>query len=152
MIIIVTGSVCTGKTTHAKRLVREKKKKGMKYKYIDVTKLILSNKKKVGANFNRKFKTYDVDTDKLNKLLTEQIEEAKKQKISLVIDSHLSHYLPARFVDLCIVTRCSDLKKLKNRLKRRGYSKQKIEDNMEAEIMESCLQDAIAMGHKVKIV
>ena len=152
MIIIVTGSVCSGKTTHAKRLVKEKRKKGLNYKYIDVNKIVMDNKKQVGAEYNRKLKTYDVDTDKLNKLLIKKIEEARKQKQTLVIDSHLSHYLPIKYVDKCVVVRCSDLKKLKRRLKNRGYSEKKVMDNLEAEIMESCLQDAISMGHKVKIV
>ncbi|MBW2987621.1 AAA family ATPase [Candidatus Woesearchaeota archaeon] len=152
MIIIVTGSVCSGKTTHAKRLVKEKRKKGLNYKYIDVNKIVMENKTQVSAKYNRKLKTYDINTDKLNKLLIKKIIEAKKQKQSLVIDSHLSHYLPAKYVDKCIVMRCSDLKELKRRLKKRGYSEKKVMDNLEAEIMESCLQDAIAFGHKVKIV
>jgi adenylate kinase len=152
MIIIVTGSVGSGKTTYAKRLVREKRKKGLNYKYIDVSKIVMDNKKQVGAKYNRKLKTYDVDTNKLNKILIKKIEEARKQKQTLVIDSHLSHYLPAKYVDKCIVIRCSDLKQLRRRLKKRGYKEEKIMDNLEAEIMESCLQDAIAMGHKVKII
>ena len=152
MIIIVTGSVCSGKTTYAKELVKEKRKKGLNYKYIDVSKIVMDNKKQVGAKYNRKLKTYDVDTNKLNKILIKRIEEARKNKQTLVIDSHLSHYLPVKYVDKCIVIRCSDLKKLKKRLEKRRYNKKKIMDNLEEEIMESCLQDAIAMGHKIKII
>ncbi|MBW3011226.1 AAA family ATPase [Candidatus Woesearchaeota archaeon] len=146
-IIIVTGSVCSGKTTYAKKFAKDKG-----YTYIDVNKIIENNKKAIGAKYNRKDKCYDVDTDKLNKLLIARIRQAKKDKESLVIDSHLSHYIPKRYVDKCIVTRCPDLKKLKIRLQKRNYPKQKIEDNLEAEIMETCLQDALAFGHKVKII
>ena len=146
-IIIVTGSVGTGKTTYAKALARKKK-----YTYIDINNIIDTHKKEIGAKYNRSDRCYDVDTDKLNKIIITRIKEAKKNKESLVIDSHLSHYIPKRYVDKCIVMRCSDLKKLRRRLQKRKYSKRKIDENLEAEIMESCLQDAIAFKHKVKIV
>ncbi|MCK4669681.1 MAG: AAA family ATPase [Nanoarchaeota archaeon] len=146
-IIIVTGSVGTGKTTYARSFAKKKN-----YTYIDVNKIIDAHKKRVDAKYNRGDKCYDVNTDKLNKILITRIKEAKKNKESLVIDSHLSHYLPKRYVDKCIVMRCFDLKKLRRRLQKRNYSKRKIDENLEAEIMESCLQDAIAFGHKVKIV
>lgn len=143
-ITIVTGTPGTGKTTVAKRLA--KKHHGH---YIDVNAVIRKQHLKEG--YDRKRKTAVVDTDKLNKILIGIIKEAKKKKQTLVIDSHLSHYLPAKWVDLCIVTKTS-LKKLKKRLQRRGYSKAKIQENLECEIFDVCLTEAQEAGHKVKIV
>ncbi len=69
----------------------------------------------------------------------------------LVIDSHLSHYLPKEKVKLCVICKC-DVKELRKRLKKRGYAKAKIEENVEAEIMDVCLNEAKEEGHRIKII
>ena len=74
-----------------------------------------------------------------------------KSKKLLVIDSHLSHYLPKKYVKLCVVTKC-DLKVLKKRLEKRKYSKGKVRENLDAEIFDVCLNEAKELGHKVKVV
>ena len=63
----------------------------------------------------------------------------------------MSHYLPKRYVDLCIVTKC-DIKVLKNRLKKRKYSLNKIKDNIEAEIFDVCLLEAKKKKHEILVV
>ena len=63
----------------------------------------------------------------------------------------MSHYLPKKYVDLCIVTKCG-LKKLKKRLEKRKYNKKKIRENLDCEIFDICLNEAMEKGHKVKIV
>lgn len=140
MIIIISGSVGTGKTFVAKILAKK-----YKLRYIDVNKLIKKNK--LYESYDRKLKTYIVDVKKLNKNL---IGIIKKNK-NLVIDSHLSHYLPKKYVDLCIITKC-DLKVLKKRLEKRGYSKEKIRENLDAEIFDTCLMEAEERKHKIKII
>ena len=143
-VIIVTGTPGTGKTTIAKRLA--KKKKAV---YIDVNTVIKQHK--LVDKYDKKLKTNIVDVSKLNKVLIEIIKEYQKKKKPIVIDSHLSHYLPKKYVDLCIVTKCS-LKKLQQRLKKRNYPQKKIRENMDAEILDVCLLEAILNKHKVKIV
>ena len=59
--------------------------------------------------------------------------------------------MPKRYVDEVIVVRC-DVKTLRRRLKKRKYSEKKIEENVEAEIMETCLIEARELGHKVKVI
>lgn len=140
MIICVSGSVCTGKTTLAKLIAKK-----YKLKYVDVNKLI--KKHKLYEKYDRKFKTYLVDIKKLNKFLIKLIKKNK----NLVIDSHLSHYLPKKYVNLCIITKC-DLKILEKRLKKRKYSKEKIRENLDAEIFNICLNEAKEMKHKIKII
>ncbi len=139
MIIIVIGSVGTGKTTYAKKLAKK-----LKYKYIDVNKII--SEKKLSSGYDRKRKCKVVDTAKLNKVLIDLIKKNK----NLVIDSHLSHFLPSKYVDKCYVTKC-DLKELEKRLKKRKYSKEKIRENLDAEIFDVCLTEAQERGHKVEI-
>ena len=136
-VIVVTGTPGTGKTKVARKL---------KGKYIDVNKIL--DKYKLKEKYDRKRKTWVVDVSKLNKVLIEMIENSKK---GLVIDSHLSHYLPKKYVKLCVVTKC-DLKVLKKRLERRGYSKLKVRENMDSEIFDVCLNEAKEFGHKIKVV
>ncbi|MCX6712025.1 MAG: adenylate kinase family protein [Candidatus Woesearchaeota archaeon] len=140
MIICITGSVSTGKTTLAKRIASK-----IKGKYIDVNKII--TKYKLSEGYDKKRKSKIVDIKKLNKVLIDLIKKSK----NLVIDSHLSHYLPKKYVDLCIVTKCN-LKILKKRLEKRGYDKDKIRENLDAEIFDVCLNEAKEKGHKIKII
>jgi len=144
MITIVTGTPCTGKTTVAKRLAREKHAK-----YIDVNKVI--KEKRLAGGYDRKRKCYIVDIKKLNFALIKIIKEARKSKENLVIDSHLSHYLPKNYVNLCIITKCG-LKELKKRLEKRNYSKAKVRENLDAEIFDVCLVEAKEFGHKIRVV
>jgi len=159
--IIITGSVGTGKTTLAKKLSRE-----LNFEYLDVNKIV----NKISEGYDKKRKSKIIDTGKLNKLLIKEIsiikksnkknpiiknslnnKKNKKIKNGIVIDSHLSHYLPKRYVDLCIVTKC-DLKELEKRMKKRRYSKDKIRENLDAEIFDICLAEAEESGHKVIVV
>lgn len=139
--IIVTGSVGSGKTTVAKKLARK-----YRYKYVDVNKLI--KEKRLYDDYDSVMKSYIVDTPVLVKFLRKMIEKSKKK---LVIDSHMSHYLPKKYVEVCVVTTC-DLLELKKRLKRRKYPKAKFEENMNAEIFEVCLMEAQEKGHTISIV
>jgi len=70
-------------------------------------------------------------------------------KKDTIIDSHITHLLPKKRVDLCIILTCSNLKKLEGRLKERMYSKKKIRENLDAEIFQICLMEAQENGHKV---
>ena len=140
-VICVSGSVGTGKTSVAKKLAKR-----LKAEYVDVNETIKKNKLSEGYDKKRKCKI--VDIKKLNKTLEKIIKNSKE---SLVIDSHMSHFLSPKLVDYVIITK-TNLKKLKNRLKKRGYSNTKIEENMEVEIMDICLNEAKELGHKVKIV
>ncbi|MEK6952572.1 MAG: AAA family ATPase [Nanoarchaeota archaeon] len=140
-VVCVSGSVGTGKTTYAKRLARK-----LKARYIDVNKVIKENN--ISEDYDKKRKCKIVDIKKLNKILEKIIKESKE---SLIIDSHMSHFLNPKLVNYVVITKTS-LKKLKNRLKKRKYSKSKIDENLEVEIMDICLNEAKELGHKVKIV
>ena len=139
--ITVTGSVGTGKTTIAKKLSKE-----LNYNYIDVNKLIKENK--LSSGYDKKRKCKIIDTKKLNRILIKLIKESKE---NLIIDSHLSHYLPKKYVDLCIVTKCN-LKTLKKRLEKRKYTKSKIRENLDCEIFDICLNEAKENKHNIFVI
>lgn len=63
----------------------------------------------------------------------------------IVIEGHLSHYLP---VDEVWVVRC-DPRILRQRLHDRGYPPAKVDENVEAEAMDLVLQEALASGARV---
>jgi len=138
-VVIVTGSVCSGKTTISKRLAND-----LNFEYVDVNKVIEKHPEVV-SNFNKELDTKEIDVKKLVKVLTEYIKGLKK---SVVVDSHLSHFLPKSLVNVCVILKC-DLKILKRRLEERGYNQKKIDENVEAEIMESCFVEALENGHKI---
>jgi adenylate kinase len=144
-VIIVTGTPCTGKTTYAKKMAEERK-----YRYIDVGSFIKENK--LEESYDKKRKSYVVDEKRLADKLAGLIgHERKAGEKGIVIDSHLSHFIDRKYVDLCIVTKCN-LKELKKRLEKRGYSKAKVEENLQAEIFDICLEEAREKGHNIKTV
>jgi adenylate kinase len=143
-VILVSGTPATGKTAYAKKLAKEKG-----YKYIDVNRLIA--KYNLSEGMDRKRNSKIIDTEKLNRVLIEVIDKEKKKQKGIVIDSHLSHYLPSDYADLCIITKCS-LPTLKKRLQKRGYSENKIRENLDAEIFDTCASEAMEIGHKIEIV
>ncbi|MBS3171403.1 adenylate kinase family protein [Candidatus Woesearchaeota archaeon] len=140
-VIIVSGTPGTGKTRIAKLI-----SKNSSYIYIDVNKLIKTNK--IFDSYDKKRKCYIVDTKKLNKLL---INFIKKPKFNLILDSHLSHFLPKKYVNLCIITKCN-LKVLKSRLNKRKYNNLKIKENLESEIFNVCLSEALQNKHNVIVI
>tara|TARA_Y100000310_G_scaffold345757_1_gene469338 strand:+ start:386 stop:859 length:474 start_codon:yes stop_codon:yes gene_type:complete len=144
-IISVTGSAGAGKTAYAKQLVKQKK-----YVYFDVGDFI--RRKKLYDGYDRSLRTYVVDEKKIVKVLRKIVLDFKKAgEKGVVLDGHLSHYLSKNVLDFVVVVKC-DVKTLRRRLEKRGYVKKKIEENIEAEIMETCLVEAKELGHKVKVV
>jgi adenylate kinase len=139
--IIVTGTPGTGKTTLAKRLARE-----LGYMYVDANTVIKEDRLQEG--YDRKRKSVIVDERRLAKAIARRIRMADG---GMVIDSHLSHHVPPSIVDACIVTVC-ELKVLDRRLRKKGYAEAKVNENVQAEIFETCTQEAWEMGHRPIVV
>lgn len=77
-----------------------------------------------------------VDEDKLLDAIEDDLEAG-----GLIIDWHVCDLFPERLIDLVIVLR-SDTDKLYDRYKDRGYSESKLQENLDAEIMQVLLQEA----------
>lgn len=190
-VIIVSGSVGTGKTTIARKLAKK-----LNFCYIDVNGVISSYK--LSESYDKIRKCKIIDVKKLNKVLIKVINKYKSiEKLSLnknqynkflknkklrynvlgqnfgdckdnylknifkkiinkknngiIIDSHLSHYIPKRYVDLCIITKC-ELKRLKKRLEKRSYNKNKVRENIECEIFDVCYNEALEKKHNIIVI
>lgn len=141
-VIVITGTPGTGKTSVAKELSLL-----LHYTYVDGIKIA----KQVSEGYDKIRRTLIVDRRKFSSSVLALIRALKASSNApkgLVIDSHMSHFLPARYADLCIVTRCS-LKLLKKRLEARGYPAAKVRENLDAEIFDTCLVEAEELGHNV---
>jgi len=138
-LICITGSPGVGKSTLAKFLTKR-----LGFDRLDLHHYY----KRISTGYNRSKQSYDINYSKFEKLVKEKLKESEK---GLIIDSHISHLLPKKFVSLCIVLTNSNLKILEKRLKARRYSKKKIRENLDAEIFQVCLMEANEKGHKVLV-
>lgn len=133
-VIIVTGTPGTGKTTLATGLAKH-----YGYDLINIAEL-------EGEFITGSIKGVKViDVDRLVKYIEERRANSNKH---LIVDGHLSHYYPPDNTKICFVLRCDPFE-LKNRLIKRGYSKDKIKVNLEAEAMDLILQEAMQAGHNI---
>jgi adenylate kinase len=79
--------------------------------------------------------TVEIDVELLNDNLVEKWKNAPQN--NLFIDGHLSHHLP---VDCIVLLRCRpDI--LENRLKTRNWTKEKISENVEFELLSSIINE-----------
>ncbi len=137
MILICTGTPGTGKTELCKELAKQ-----LKIKYVDVNKVI--SRENLAESYDEVRETMVVDERKLAKALVALIRKGR----SMIIDSHMAHEIPARHVDWCIVTKC-DPGVLRKRLEGKGYPKEKVQENVDAEILDICRSEAEQKGHKI---
>lgn len=138
--IIISGTPGTGKSTLAKLLSKK-----LNFKHLNLKPLL----KKTSEGYDRKKQCRIIDIKKLNE---EIIKIIKKLKQNLILSSHLIHQLPKKYVALCLITKCSDLKKLRQRLQKRKYSKKKVGENLQCEIFEVCLNQAKQKKHRILVV
>lgn len=126
-VIVITGTPGTGKTTISERLA--KKLKG--------SKLISANdvvkKKKLFTSY-AKDGSMIVKMDKLKKEINRMVHESKAEVV--IVEGHL---LCDMKIDgaVAVVIR-EHLGTILKRLKKRGYTKQKIEDNIVSEGIDYC--------------
>jgi adenylate kinase len=140
--IAVTGTPGAGKTYFAKQLCSSHPE----YEYLDLNAYL--KEKELYEQYDDKDETFIVDEKRLTEIVRPLIEHSQK---TVVIDSHLSHYIDPALISLCYVVRCP-LAALHDRLKQRSYSEKKIRDNLDSEIFQICLNEADEMGHTIESI
>lgn len=131
MIIAVSGTPATGKSIIAKLLAKK-----LSYRYIDLNGI--AKEKGLYAGYDSKRKVKIVDVGLIEK-------EVKRMEGNLVLDSHYAHEIKN---DLTVILRTNP-KELRERMRKKGWPKEKIEENVEAEIMEVCKTEALELGRRV---
>ncbi|MDR2698842.1 MAG: adenylate kinase family protein [Candidatus Methanoplasma sp.] len=132
MMIAITGTPGTGKTY----LAEELRRRG--YAVLDINEIIRSNG--LLGEKDEARDTYCVDTDALDPLL-----EKYRTDETVFIEGHFSHCVEC---DLIIVLRCEP-ETLAGRLRERGYSESKVIENVQAEILDVILCEAVETGVSV---
>jgi adenylate kinase len=136
--IVITGSPGTGKHTSAKLVAAS-----LKAKIVDINKLALE-KKAVAEKTN---KGIEVDLKKAGALVAGVL----KKKGNFVIVGHLAPYVvKTTGIDMVVVLRRSPAR-LEETLQARGYPREKINENVSAEILGITLYDSIKAFGKRKI-
>lgn len=128
MIIALTGTPGTGKTSISKVL----QEKG--FEVVDLNRIACEKDFLIGTDKKRDSKI--VDIDKINRY----IEKNYIGKDVVIVEGHISHLL--KIVDKVIILRCHP-KQLEKNLSKRRWKKKKINENVEAEILDVILCEAV---------
>jgi len=137
--ICVTGTPGTGKTTFSRELARK-----LDLTYLDLNTLLLDEGCTEGYDEHRE--THVIDLEKSRQLLRERLTPGHQ-----VAESHIAHLVvPVEVIHVCFVLRCSPYE-LRVRLKDKGFSGQKLRENIEAEVLGVVSAEAIRTYGKEKV-
>ncbi len=126
VLFALTGTPGTGKST----LSSELRARG--YEVVDGKAFIKEHG--LLGEYDAERDTYEVDLDALN----DSLGSLRDADGPVVLDSHLSHFMDSRGI---ILLRCApDV--LARRLRARGYSEEKVRENVQAEILDEILCEA----------
>ncbi|RMG28090.1 MAG: hypothetical protein D6732_19450 [Methanobacteriota archaeon] len=142
-VIVINGTPGTGKSTVAQELAN------FGFKVITEREMTKLSDCMMGRDEEKK--TSIIDEDCYEAYLHQYFQNEDKELV--VYEGHLGDLVPSEFVLKCFVLSLQ-IEKLRERLKKRGYPPQKIEDNILAEIMKDCLilsQEAFGVEKTVEI-
>jgi len=137
MILSLTGTPGTGKTSIS-RILREND-----FKVIDLNKIaidfdfVIDKDKKRNSNI--------IDIKKLDRFILDEY----RGKDMVIIEGHLSHLLNC--VNKVVVLRCNP-SKLREYLSERQWPKEKINENVEAEILDIILCETLELHDKRDVI
>jgi adenylate kinase len=132
MLIGLTGTPGCGKTEAAKILGERG------YNIISLNDL--ARKKDCFASYDKERDSHEVDLERLDDIVQGEYSES-----DLIIEGHLSHFLS---VDKVIILRCDPLI-LRERLNTKGWSPEKVKENVDAEILDAIKVEAHEEDHEI---
>ena len=140
-IILVTGTPCVGKTSVSRKLAAK-----LNALHIDLAELV--KREKLYSEIDTERNSLIADLDKVSQKIKKIIQKAKSD---VIIDGHYAvHVVAPEVVNFVFVLR-KDPRKLKTLMEERGYSSRKLWENLEAEILDVCLSEAIEVCGKNKV-
>jgi adenylate kinase len=132
MIVAISGTPGTGKSVIGKILADK-----LGWDYIDLN--ALAREKDLFSDYDEERHCDVVDINAL-------YLEIQDRKGDLVIESHFAHEMPA---DVVIILRTQP-KELIRRLREKKWPQAKIDENVQAEIMEVCKTEALENAKKIE--
>jgi len=133
-VILITGTPCTGKTTTAKQLTQK-----LNAEYINLTDFAKAHNLILGEDKERQ--TTIIDEQAMRKKLKETIE--KSNYANIIVDGHYAASVTSNSqVTNVFVLRRNPIE-LKEFMQKCGFSEAKLYENLSAEILDSCLVEAI---------
>eukprot|EP00042_Codosiga_hollandica_P021328 m.73792 g.73792 ORF g.73792 m.73792 type:complete len:178 (-) comp50309_c0_seq3:173-706(-) len=132
--ILITGTPGTGKTNLAAELADR-----LGFHHINVG--ALAKAKALHDGFDEEHDALLLNDDKVIDELDDDTSENYVPAGGKIVDHHGCDFFPVRFFQLVVVLR-ADNTLLWDRLLKRGYSESKIQENVEAEIMQVVLDEA----------
>ncbi|MEM2039294.1 MAG: adenylate kinase family protein [Zestosphaera sp.] len=130
--IVISGTPGVGKTLVATLLASK-----LGLSYLNLSDLVVRESLYVGVDEARG--SFVVDEERLVKKLTELLSESKSD---VIIDSHYGEIIPDELVKIIFVLRLNPVI-LYERLVSRGWSEEKVKENVEAEILGVCTYNAV---------
>lgn len=141
MNILVTGTPGTGKTTLCTRLSKITLKP-----FLECSKIV--QKHKFYTKKDLEFDSLVTNEDDLLDYLEEQL--LKNSAVGCIVESHSAASFPLRWFQLVVCLR-ANTDTLYDRLLERGYKANKVQENVESEIMGICLEDVQEFDQVVEL-
>ncbi|MEN6329235.1 MAG: adenylate kinase family protein [Methanobacteriaceae archaeon] len=132
MILLLTGTPGTGKTTISQLLAKK-----LEARLVAVNQLVEEKHLYTGLDPEKHYKIVDIPA--LLENMDEIGQDYQDRADWLIFEGHLSHYYPA--ADLVVVLRASP-PILRERLKKRKWKPEKVKENLEAEALDICAWEA----------
>jgi len=140
-VIGISGTPGVGKTYVARRISEI-----INGLYIDLSKEVVD--KKLYNSYDMERGSYVADPDKINDFIRELCEK-NPDKI-IVVDSHYPEIIDPSYIEKIFVLRANP-EKIAERLCEREWPREKIIENIEAEILGVCLYNAVEEQDPFKI-
>ena len=136
MLVALTGTPGTGKTSVSTILIEN----GIEI--VDLNKIAVENNFIIGIDEERNSRIIDIDR------LNEFVKENYSRNDIVFVEGHLSHLL--KNVNKVIVLRCHP-DELKRRLSGKKWKKEKIKENLEAEMLDVILCETVEIHSEKNI-
>ncbi len=140
-IILVTGTPAVGKTSLAKKLAEK-----LKAEYTNLTEL--AKREQLILSEDKARNTAVVDETKMRRKLRSIIRKAAKD---VVVDGHYAAAVTPKALTTHIFVLRRHPVELREFMKQRGYSEAKQKENLEAEILDVCLVEALQKQEKQRV-
>ncbi len=132
-VILITGTPCTGKTTTAKQLAQK-----LNAQYINLTDYAKTNNLTLCEDKQRK--TTIINEQAMQQKLAQTINAAQTD---LIIDGHYAAAVTPPNLTTHVFVLRRNPKQLKQYMEKCGFEGQKLWENLSAEILDSCLIEAL---------